>query len=100
MNKLQQDNAKRTAFYETIKPLEIGGYDFLGQSTEGLIFSNGSDCIVVKVIVKKADFDSVDAIEEYTEKLTEADKKVAEKAAKLAKVEAEKASKKAEKATI
>ena len=89
----------REQFYATIENNEVGLFECIGRTPEGLLFQAPTgQCVVVKAIVKKDTFDYNDAIEEFTEKQTIAQEKEALKLAKLEKLAQEKAMREKEKA--
>lgn len=85
-------NEIRETVVESAKVLEVKGFEFVGRSSEGLVFENAStdEYFVVKVIVKKEGFDAIEAIEEYEEKQEIAREKAEKAEAKKATVKAKK----------
>ena len=75
---------------ERICGMEIDGLVLEGRTTEGFAFSFDDRVVVVKVIVKKEDFDLADALEEYEEKEKARVERESKKAAKLEKVKSKK----------
>ena len=78
-----------------LQNLVTDGIEFEGRTTEGLAFSFEDRIIVIKTIVKKEDFDVVDAMQEYEEKEKARLEREEKKRSKLEKVEKEKKKKSA-----
>lgn len=85
-------NEVREIAVESVKGLEVKGFECIGRSSEGLVFENAesAEYFVVKVIVKKEDFDAMEAIEEYEEKQEIAREKAEKAEQKKASVKAKK----------
>ena len=66
----------RADFAKEIEALAISGFDCKGVTKEGLAFSDGNDTIVIKIVVKKEDFDLDSALEEKSEAVAKATEKV------------------------
>jgi len=92
-------NEVREFALESAKGLAVEGFEFLGRSSEGLVFENVSseEYFVVKVIVKKEGFEAMEAIEEYEEKLEVAKEKALKAEEKKAKSVSKKSKEKEEK---
>lgn len=85
----------RDEFMCAVSEMEITGFTFEGFTTDGPVFLNDSgDCVVVKPIAKKEDFDMEDAISEWEEKQIAATQREQDKLDKAA-ARAEKAQAKA-----
>lgn len=54
---------------------EVDGFAYVGETKEGLAFSDGSDTIVVKVVVKSEGFDLQAALEEKADAVAKAAEK-------------------------
>lgn len=78
------DATIRSSAYEAIEAIELTGFTFEGITKEGAAFSDGTSTIVVKVVVKKEDFDLADAVSEHTEAVEKATAKALAAASKKA----------------
>ena len=79
-------NEIREMAIESSKEVQVLGFEFLGRSTEGLVFENveTEEYFVIKVIAKKEGFEATEAIEEYEEKQSIAEEKASKAEAKKA----------------
>ena len=59
----------RTEYLGTVAETEFEGGEFVGFTSEGAVFKNGSDVVVVRVIVKAETFDYATEVAEYEEKI-------------------------------
>ena len=58
----------RTTYLETVVGTEFEGGEFIGFTSEGAVFRQGSDTVVVRVIVKAESFDYESEVAEFEEK--------------------------------
>lgn len=72
-----------------VSEMVVDGMEFVGFTTEGVLFRADEEFVVVRAIVKSESFDPEAAMAELQDKLEKAAKREAEKAAKVAKAKAE-----------
>ena len=98
MRKVAEMNETRENFVGALTNLGdtlMEGAVLVGRTSEGLVYETEEGYTVLKVIVKKADFDLEDALAEYKEKLEAQAKKKLEAEVKKSKSLAKKAKEKA-----
>ena len=75
-------NAVREKAYATIGELDMGTFELVGQTSEGMVFNNENGSFVVKIVDKADGYDANEAVAEFAEKVAKAEAKALEKAAK------------------